>query len=70
MREIHCHGCGGLITDPARVSYRLASDAAATVAPHTGLCTCQPPIVYGPPPGYLSLPGLASVSRSKAAARN
>ncbi len=70
MREIHCHSCGGFIADPATVSYRLASDAAATAAPHTGLCTCQPSIVYGPPPGYLSWPGLASVDRSKAAARN
>ena len=70
MREIHCHGCGGLVTDPASVSYRLASDTAARTAPHSGPCSCAPPIVYGPPPGYLSWPGLASVARSKAAARN
>jgi hypothetical protein len=70
MPEIHCHGCGGFITDPASVSYRLAPDATAAVAPRSGLCTCQPSIVYGPPPGYLSRPVLASTARSKAAARN
>lgn len=70
MPEIHCHGCGGFIADPANVSYQLASDTTVTAVPRTGLCTCQPSIVYGPPAGYMSWPGLASVARSKAAARN
>jgi hypothetical protein len=70
MSEIHCHGCGRLITDLANVSYRLASDTAPPAVPRSGLCVCQPPIVYGPPAGYMSWPGLASDARSKAAARN
>jgi len=72
MNEIHCHNCGGFITDPSTVSYQ----APATVAPakpHNGLCACIPSIVYGPSPAYLAWPGLAtfsSIERSKAAAWN
>jgi hypothetical protein len=58
MSEIHCHTCGGLITDPASVSYRLPSGTAVTAQPRAGLCTCTPSVVYGPPPGYVSWPGL------------
>ncbi len=72
MLEIHCHTCGGFIAEPGVISYRQPSDATLLAAPHTGLCSCSPAIVYGPPPGYLSWPGLAmeSVERSRAAARN
>ena len=74
MNEIHCHNCGGFITDPSGVSYRVPSGAAApATAPHTALCTCIPSVVYGTPPGYVSWPGLTSLSsieRSRAAARN
>jgi len=69
MREIHCHGCGGFITNPAG-SYRLPSETVAMAPPHSGLCTCYPSIVYGPPPVYLSLPGLPSIDLRKMAARN
>jgi hypothetical protein len=61
-----------LITDPSSVSYQIPSSAAAA-APHSALCTCIPSVVYGPPPGYLSWPGLtnlARIERSKAAAGN
>jgi hypothetical protein len=72
MIEIHCHNCGGFITDPGTVSYQAPS-AAAAAAPHSALCACIPSVVYGPPPAYLAWPGLASFSsfeRSRAAARN
>jgi len=75
MSEIHCHTCGGFITDPATVSYQRPS-GAAPATPHSALCACIPSIVYGPPPGYLAWPGLAALSsparieRSRAAAWN
>jgi len=58
MTEIHCHTCGGFITDPTTVSHRLPDGKVAVAAPHTGLCSCAPAIVYGPPAGYLSWPAL------------
>lgn len=58
MTEIHCHTCGGFITDPTAVSYRRPDGAVALAAPHTGLCNCAPAIVYAPPAGYLSSPDL------------
>lgn len=72
MSEIHCHSCGGFITDPASVSYRLPSDGGgtATAGPHSALCTCKPSVVYGPPPAYLAWPGWVSNDRNLAAARN
>jgi len=71
MSEIHCHACGGFIIDPAGVSYRLPSAAAVTAAPRSGLCICHQSVVYGPPPGYLSLPALPpSIDLRAMAARN
>jgi len=64
MSEIHCHACGGFIIDPAGVSYRLPSAAAVTAAPRSGLCVCHQSVVYGPPPGYLSLPALPALPAS------
>ena len=58
MHVIHCHACGGCVSDPATVSYRLASAAIVPVPPHSAMCTCTPAIVYGPPAGYMSWPGL------------
>lgn len=59
MTEIHCHTCGGFITDPTTVSYRLPDERADTAAaPHAAICACSPAIVYGPPAGYLSWPSL------------
>ena len=60
MTKIHCHTCGGCISDPTTVSYRLPDGTGAVAAPHTGLCSCAPAIVYGPPAGYLSWPALPS----------
>ena len=56
MTEIHCHTCGGFITDPTTVSYQLPDSRVALAPPHTGLCSCAPAIVYGPPAGFLSSP--------------
>lgn len=72
MDEIHCHNCGGCITDPTTVSYQAPS-IAAPAKPHSALCTCIPSVVYGLLPAYIAWPGLANISsieRSKGAARN
>lgn len=62
MSEIHCHNCGGFIGGDARdISYRLPVDTVLMAAPHSGLCACEPPILYQAPPGYLSSPGMPSV---------
>lgn len=60
MNEIHCHVCGGSVSDPATVSYRVASAAIVPAQPRGASCTCAPAIVYGPPAGYMSWPGLPS----------
>lgn len=66
MNEIHCHVCGGPVSDPATVSYRLASAAIVPAQPHSGRCNCPSPIVYGPPAGYMSWPGLPSIAKGAA----
>jgi hypothetical protein len=53
MHEIHCHSCGGFIIDPAAISYLPPGDRAV-MAPRTGLCACNPAVVYGQPPGKVS----------------
>ncbi len=58
MSDIHCHTCGGFINDPGTISYRPPSDATLPAVPYSGLCACQPAIVYGPPPGHMSLPSI------------
>jgi hypothetical protein len=54
MSEIHCHSCGGFISEPLAIDYRRPGDGAETASPHTGLCNCRPAVVYGPPPGWLT----------------
>jgi hypothetical protein len=58
ITQIHCHTCGGRIADPTIVSYRPADGALLAAVRRPGLCNCEPAIVYGPPAGYLSSPGL------------
>jgi hypothetical protein len=70
MSEMHCHTCGGFISVPNGTSYRTLSDDMSVAVPHSALCTCTQAIVYGLPPGYVSWPGLSSVARRSAAARN
>jgi hypothetical protein len=54
MNEIHCHACGGFITDPAVISYKPLVQGVVTASPRTALCACNPSTVYGPPPGRVS----------------
>lgn len=61
MTVIYCDSCGGLVSDPATVSHRLSSAAIVLAQPQSGPCGCTPPIVYGPPAGYMSWPGIASL---------
>jgi hypothetical protein len=63
MSEIHCHRCGGFITDRASVSYRLPTDGAVTAGSHSALCSCNASVVYGPKPG--SLAAWAGLGRSR-----
>jgi len=63
MNQIHCHFCGGSISDPATVSYRVATAAIVQVQPQAAPCKCSPAIVYGPPAGYMSWPGLPSMPK-------
>ena len=58
MHEIHCHGCGGFMSYRKRISYRLPSAATHRVPPHSGVCSCNVPILDGPPPGFASLPAM------------
>jgi hypothetical protein len=71
MTQIHCHVCGGFITNPAGTSYRESSAATPVATPHASLCVCTQAVVYGPPPGYTSSPWASvGIARSKAARRN
>ena len=58
MNVIHCHVCGGSVGDPATVSYRVATAAVIVPQPRVAPCSCATAIVYGPPEGYMSWPGL------------
>ena len=57
MVEIHCYNCGGFISDPLVISHRLPPSImhkAFGAIPTSALCTCHPPVVYGPPAGRSS----------------
>lgn len=58
MSEIHCHACGGFITDPAVISYQLPAAGVVFASPRTGLCACNPATIYGAPPGRASTAAL------------
>ena len=62
MIDIHCHACGGFISDPDRISFRLPADPAAIAAPRSGICTCAESVVFGPPTGYASIPAMKSAA--------
>jgi hypothetical protein len=64
MIQINCDTCGGSVRDPATVSYRLASGATVTAQPHDAPCACAVAIVYGPPAGYMSWPGMPVVKEA------
>ena len=48
--SIHCHLCGGFISDPLRVSHRLPPDAGVIAVPRSGFCSCREPVVFDPSP--------------------
>lgn len=59
MVEIHCYNCGGFISDPKLISHRLPPNVMHKTfgaVPTSALCTCKPPVVYGPPSGRSSSP--------------
>ncbi len=58
MLDIYCHGCGGFICDPRHIEYRLPPGVAELAVPRSSFCSCTPAVIYGPPPGYLSSPGM------------
>ena len=64
MSEIHCHMCGGFISDTALIAYRLPLDPGSVAEPRSALCTCLRPLLYGPPPGHASSPGMPRVGRA------
>ena len=66
MVEIHCHACGGFISEPERISYLLPSNIKTAAAPHSAFCMCARPVVYGPPPGYVSSSGMEMPDHPKA----
>jgi len=58
MIDIHCYNCGGFISDPSQISHRLPSSImhqSFGAVPISALCTCRPPVVYGPAAGRSSL---------------
>lgn len=68
MLEIHCHRCGGFIGNPAGTTYREASASTPPVSPHSGLCVCGKPVVYGPAPEPAA--ALGGVHHLRSASRN
>jgi hypothetical protein len=50
MTTIHCHLCGGVVSDWARIAYRPPRASAQIAMPHGGLCECARPAVHEDPP--------------------
>lgn len=50
MTTVHCHFCGGVISDAAAIEYRPPRASAQVALPHDGVCDCTPPVVYEDPP--------------------
>jgi hypothetical protein len=69
MMDIHCQACGGFIGDPSYISYRLPTPVSPAAVPRSGLCTCGAPIIYGPPPGHVSSPGIPTLAAPRLADR-
>jgi hypothetical protein len=63
MVEIHCHACGGFMSDLSLISYRLPTPAErGAAAPRSGLCACGASVVYGAPPSDVAAPGMPPLS--------
>ena len=63
MIDIHCHACGGFITDPNHISYRVPGGTVAIAIPRSGICTCSESVVFGPPSGFASIPAMKTAAR-------
>jgi hypothetical protein len=51
MPDIHCHTCGGFMSDAARISYQPPPRGTTLMAvPCSVLCACATPVVYGAAP--------------------
>ena len=66
MNQIHCHSCGGFITDTTTITYAPPLTPSQVAEPRSALCDCSPPLVFGPPPGHMSSPGMPAVGRVSA----
>ena len=65
MPTIHCHLCGGFIGNPLGTRYRAPNAATQPVVPHSALCVCDHPVIYGMPE-----PAPAEMYRIRSASRN
>jgi hypothetical protein len=63
MEPIHCHGCGGFISDGRAIDYRLPLRPSRVAEPRSALCECEAPVLYGAPPGHASSPSLPAMGR-------
>jgi hypothetical protein len=61
MDPIHCHACGGFISDARAIDYRLPPNTGGVAEPHTAICECVAPVLYGAPPGHMSSPSMPAV---------
>lgn len=50
MSQVHCHFCGGIIPDVAKIEYRPPRFSAQFALPQPVPCACATPIVYEHPP--------------------
>lgn len=50
MSQIHCHFCGGIIQDDAKIEYRPPRFSAQYATAQTAPCACTRPVVYEHPP--------------------
>lgn len=50
MSQVHCHFCGGIIPDVAKIEYRPPRFSAQFAVPQSNPCSCATPIVYEHPP--------------------
>lgn len=63
MINIHCHTCGGFVSDPRRVTHRLPLDGTVIAVPRTDLCSCTESVIFGPPAGRASSQGKEGAGR-------
>jgi len=65
MIDIHCYNCGGFIGDPSKVSHRVPGSMLHKTfgaTPTSALCTCTPPVLYGPADGRGTSAGQARLN--------